>query len=285
MNIRKLIEHSEQVRDLGLISGALGEGAAAKLKKTRDKVKRSIRFFNEVHSIYGFLKNIAEQKHINISKPRNGKTISVLLTSNERFNGGLDTELVEYFSKSTSKFPSDMLVIGSVGDDLLSGIQGIKNYKSMQFESDSPKTEEFLALNSILSEYSRILFFHLKFVTVVNQIPTTSDISPVIYLEKEQHQTSGIKVDYIVEPEIEKMLIFFENQIMSLLVHSIFLESEISRTAARMIAMDRAEDNAKDLYRKQRLNILRISKGIDSQNVLEIFSRSSKKQGDSGVHG
>ncbi|KKQ78898.1 MAG: ATP synthase gamma chain, partial [Candidatus Daviesbacteria bacterium GW2011_GWA1_38_7] len=149
-------------------------------------------------------------------------------------------------------------------------------------EAVNLKQEELKQIVDKTYPYSKVLFYHSKFVTVLKQENEISDISGA---NVEQQAGSG-EFDYILEPDIDKMLYFFENQILTLLFKAIFLESRLSRTSARMVSMYSAENNADNVLRHQRLQLSKTLRSIQNKAILESFSanlsinKSSTNEGE-----
>src|SRR6185436_17409306 len=93
---------------------------------------------------------------------------------------------------------------------------------------------------SVIKSCSQILVFYTRFVSLLNQSPAMADLSPTAQVDV----PATAKIGYILEPEIDTMLAFFEDQVIILLLQSIFLQQQLSRLAGRMMAMNQAEQNA-----------------------------------------
>ncbi|KKQ66711.1 MAG: ATP synthase gamma chain [Candidatus Daviesbacteria bacterium GW2011_GWA2_38_24] len=282
-NLKSQIEDTEAIK---LVAQALEEISAVQIRATRDLVKQNIAFFGEITNVYHAVKVVAlRHKLLGEKTPlleKNGKTISVLLTSNEHFYGGLDQELTQLFVEKTTTYPTDRLVIGKYGTNYLKNTAFPEPFDPIIIGKDFPTPEELKQIVDKTYPYSKVLFYHSKFVTVLKQENEISDISGA---NVEQQAGSG-EFDYILEPDIDKMLYFFENQILTLLFKAIFLESRLSRTSARMVSMYSAENNADNVLRHQRLQLSKTLRSIQNKAILESFSanlsinKSSTNEGE-----
>ena len=68
---------------------------------------------------------------------------------------------------------------------------------------------------------------------------------------------------------LKKMLDFFDDQVVSLLLEQTFLESELARTASRLMSMDKAQINAEDVLYKQKLLLGQAKKSEINMALLE----------------
>lgn len=270
-SVKLLTADIQESQSIKLISAALGEIATMKLKKIRDEVQTNVDYFKQISDIYRAVKIIALKIRHETLHPfkKNGKTISVLLTSNYHLYGGLDTELTRFYIVNTVKFPTDRLVVGKVGAGILTGMRFAHSFDTLFLQTDNPGQAESTELLGKIRSFSRILFYHSQLVTILKQTPAVSDIST-----EETTLESTVKaaqIDYLLEPEVDRMLNFFETQILGSLINSIFLEAEVARTAARMISMDKAQENADSIIKKQKGDLLRARRSIINQKILETY--------------
>ena len=82
--------------------------------------------------------------------------------------------------------------------------------------------------------------------------------------------------NFIFEPEIIRMLDFFDSQIKILLLEQTILESELARTASRLIAMDQAQSRAKDFISDNKRALGQLKKSTYNARLLETLATMSK---------
>ena len=78
--------------------------------------------------------------------------------------------------------------------------------------------------------------------------------------------------DYIFEPEFSQMLAFFEEHIKSLLFNRTMLETELSRTAARLMKMTGAEQSATEHIGEKKRELRKAIESLSNIRLLESFS-------------
>lgn len=261
--LKEVIAESESVK---LVTQALGELAALDLQNTRSEVLQNTIFFNELAEVYHQVRVVAARRQLltkhTIATPKNGKTVSILLTSNAGFFGGLDNKITQNFIETTKQYPTDRVVVGKFGINYLKESNFNAQFQPILFAKDMPSPEELKRLVDASISYSRILLFHAKFVTTLHQEAEISDISQT----GSEEEAKSSQFDYILEPELQKMLLFFENQMLTLLFKAIFLQSQLSKTAARMVSMYEAELNVEKQIGEERRSLLQAQR--DRQNVL-----------------
>lgn len=272
MTIKQIDELIEIGESLKLISQAYGELAIFKLKKIRSDVERNRSFVSDIAQVYFIVKKIGFEKGV-LGLSTNSKTISLLLTSNYRFYGSINNNLVNRFIVNTAKINTDRIVIGHTGVDSLKSMRYFHSFTPLIFKTDIPKEAELKQLIDLIKNYSHCLVFYAQFKSVLTQIPIIRDVTQTQVLltkaiaEKQEQNTS--RLGYILEPELKEMLQFFELQIKTLLIEQTFLESELSRTASRVIAMDQAQRNANDFIADNKKLILKEKRSITNNQILE----------------
>lgn len=290
--LNQLKQQSETIASIRDISQALGDIATTKLKATRASVEQNIKFFQEISQVYRLVKTIVQnsnknstafKQYLKIKQSKNNQTICVLLTSSQHFYGGLDNELTRFYIDSTSDLNCQRIVIGAMGQDTLDSSGVSFKYQFLTFKKDFPTLDELNNLAKEVFSFTKILVFHTKFVTVLNQVPTASDISFSESVSSQKQLTKQGRIYYLVEPEIGKMMQFFESQILILLFQAIFLEVDIARLAARMIAMNQAGDNAEKQFAQLHKQILTAKKQALNLQMQETYAGLINKRIDNSV--
>ncbi|MBI2039904.1 F0F1 ATP synthase subunit gamma [Candidatus Microgenomates bacterium] len=255
MTIKEINQAIDVGQSLRQIAQAYGEIAIIKIKKIRAAVERNRLFLNEIEGVYRTVKQQASLRKIFSKKPK--KTISILLTSNFRFSGNIDINVIKFFIESTPKLATDRIVIGKTGLNYLKAMNYFHTYQAVELKEDLPKPLELHQLSQFIKNYTQVLVFYPQLSTLLVQKEVVSDITQSYVLTQNPQLVSktvsqpGIIPLVIFEPELAKMLDFFENQIITLLLEQTFFEAELSRTGSRIMSMDQAQIGANDFIQDQ----------------------------------
>lgn len=288
MTIKQIQESIEEATSLKLIAQAYTEISSNRLKKIRAQVETNRQFFKELSGIYQIIKHVAYQKKV-VPPQKNNKTINIVITSNYRFYGYVNDILMQYFIDKNSSGSADSIIIGTTGVSLLQGKHYNHQFTSLTISQDLPKFEELNKIIAMTQNYSKVLVYYSQMKSVLIQTPEVMDItqSPVL-TETELNLMNQNKSlfnlflhpqsidstfkEYIFEPDILKMLNFFETQIAILLLEQTFLESELAHTASRLISMDQAQSNATIMVRDNTLTFNLLKDSITDSRLLEMVS-------------
>jgi F0F1-type ATP synthase gamma subunit len=277
---KEIISLIEEAKSLKQITSAFTQIASSKLKRIRDGAEKNRNFFRDLSGIYGIINTIATRRKIP-TPPKNGKVLVILLSSNERFYGKITSELLEFFIVQVSKIRSDKLVIGKSAVETLKSMNYALSYTPLILRTDFPDNSEFLNLSKIVKDYSKVLVFHPQFLSVMSQKPIIADITKSE--EEVNTKTSASENviteynNYIIEPEIQAMVEFFDNQIKVLLLEAAFLEAELARTASRLISMDSALNEAEKYLDSQELLLVNAQRSIQNARILETVAAMHRK--------
>lgn len=264
--IEQLIEEGESLK---AITQAYSEIANLKIKRIRQETEKNRVFFEEIAKIYGLVKHLAIINKVDTTK--NKKTVSIVLTSNYRFYGSINSDLLDFYALYTKNLETDRIALGRSAIDYFRASKKFTGFKEIMLRGDQPTPEELNGIANILKDYSQVFVFHAKLKSLLIQIPTVSEITASSAI-KTASQEEADKFKFIFEPELGKILSFFDSSVITLLLSGTFLESELARTASRFISMDNAQSEA-NRFIKENLKLKAFAKrSIINNEVLESFA-------------
>ncbi|TSC86349.1 MAG: Uncharacterized protein G01um10147_872 [Microgenomates group bacterium Gr01-1014_7] len=284
MTIKQIEQALEEGQSLKQIAQAYSEIANLKIKRIRGEVERNRIFFQEISGVYALIKKLAVKKKINIVKPK--KLISLVLTSNYRFYGNINSDLLDFFVASTKNLPTDRIMLGKAAIEYFRAsktLSHLGNLKEVLLKTDEPDGAELTNLVNLIKDYNQVLVFYSSMKSLLVQIPRVSDITATHTPSRSQsppgrwpngllpgEQSADFK--FIFEPDLAKILAFFDSQIITLLLEGTFLESELSRTASRFISMDQAETEANKYIKEYEKLKAYTKRNMDNNTILENFA-------------
>lgn len=271
MTIKEIDQIIEEGQSLKFLSQAYGEIASQKVRRIRAGVERNRMFFEEISYVYGMIQAIADKRKITLQKPK--KTISLILTSNYRFYGNINSALIKFYIESTRLFDTARIIIGKTAAEYFKAQPTFSNVQIILLKTDYPSASELTQLASILKDYQQVLIFYSKLKSLLIQKPSTIDLSTTKQTVLNNNQTN---FGAIFEPELPKILSFFDAQFITLLLEEAFLESELSRTASRLISMDQAQIKANNFIKEQKKARSYVKRSVDNILMLEAIAALRK---------
>jgi ATP synthase F1 gamma subunit len=276
--INELRAELDDVTTLKLISSAFTEASAARVQKIKKDFENNQQFFVEISRLYHLVQMSAKKqkdgengKNGHGNKPDAG-TLSVAVTSNQRFYGNININIMTEYTAKTKKEETDLLVIGSTGRDFMKSVRDERHWDQLSFVKENPTAEEVASFLDKTAKYGKIIVYFPKFISLVRQDVGVTDIT--------QTTETGSKIEddeinMIFEPDLSMILDFFKRQVRALLFLRVMLESDLARTAARLITMSGAEERSNDMMKIKKRELRKLQTSITNAKLLETFAAMS----------
>jgi F-type H+-transporting ATPase subunit gamma len=117
--------------------------------------------------------------------------------------------------------------------------------------------------------FDRVELVYNEFKNVATQVIRTEQFLPVVEVKNETQQKSST-MNYIFEPSEKEIFAELIPKILKIQFYKALLESNASEHGARMTAMDKATENAKELLKDLKLVYNRSRQAAITKEILEI---------------
>ena len=247
------------VSSLANLVSSLEELSAMRYRKTKKGVLDTRGFLDEISVLYKQVKNnyFALQRASNMVPNLKFRTPSkkvcyIFLSA----NGGLFGDVINKSFSNLKNYlkripPDELLVVGSVGARLVefSEIKNTVPFKYFPLSDASGDRENLDGILRYALDFEKIVVFYTKYVEILDQSPVADSVTGDIIFEEsvQDIQNGGQKLeeDFLYEPDIEKILAIFENQMIASLFEQKVLESGLSKFTSRMVSLDSASEKIK----------------------------------------
>ena len=252
------------------LASAFTEVSAAKIGMLKQRFDKNQSFFQEVSDLYRLVKS-SSNSPVTASKG----VLAVAITTNNRFYGVINLEVMKKFLSETKDQSIARLVVGKIGSSYLQSIGFKEKIEQMVLERDVPKIADLEKLLETAKSYQKVLLFYPQFRTVYTQTPAVTDIgySAPPLRSSERAKEGAEELHFIFEPELPKIVEFFETQIRAILLQRVLLEVELSVTASRLQAMSRAQEHAREVLTKRRQQLTKKKHSQINARLLESLGR------------
>lgn len=260
INKREVISEIERLTGIKILVEAYEEIAATRMRRIRNSVLQSRGFLEGLTQVYKEVqasykdqierlmkkKKVKDKSKLFAIAPKNGKTVSVLISANTGLYGDIIKRTFFLFLENVKKGGVDLAIIGKLGRDLFEE-EGLKTpYEYFDLPDSSVDEESLKKISHHLAQYEKIVVFYGQFQNVVSQNPTMANISDTELGKGEE----GVKIKYLFEPSLEKIMVFFETEIFASIFEQTVHESQLAKFASRMITLDGAIENIKETLKK-----------------------------------
>jgi len=227
--------------------------AASKLKKAQDAALTGRPYIQKLTELAQDVTSRVEdsQKHpyMKLSIDSN-KTLLIAIAPDKGLCGGLVTNILrEFFTYSRSLHDSPMIVVGKKLENQVVKLPN-EVLATFHFGTTLPSFEIVFPIISLINDYyltgkvNSVKVLYTDFVSFFSQAPKVVDLLPIALPERTETTTSKLM---LYEPNLSEMIPSLLTHYLEMNLYQYFLETYLSEQAARMLAMQNATNNARDI--------------------------------------
>lgn len=279
-NTREIRGRIRSAKNVAKITRAMEMVSASKMRKAQRKVEDSRPYVERLLEVMGELtaRMAGGMKRGTLLDVRDEvKRVALVLVTPDR---GLCGSLISNALRRASRFILEQRKLGREVDVHAIGRKGCdyinRNYRNVVSETshlgDRPALEDMLGtatnvINGFLEgRYDEVHVIYSEFVNTLTQRPVVKQLIPV----ESPPVTKRHKVDYTYEPSEEEVIRELLPRYVEVILYQSVLESIASEHSARMVAMQNATKNAKDLVRDLTLSYNKARQAAITSEVTEI---------------
>ncbi len=274
-NLKELRNRITSVGSTMKITSAMKMVSAAKLKKAQDAIVQMRPYASKLTEILQKASSTLDASENAFGEEREGnKTRLVVISSNRGLCGGFNSSVVKkanaYIQES-----GEEITISTVGKKAGEAFKyderkvdgNIELWDNISFENATTYAEGLMA-GFLAGEYDKVVVVYNAFRNAAVQEPTVEQFLPIAMSGEEEGPVDT--TEYIYEPSKEEIL---EDLIPTSLKTQLFaalLDANASEHGARMTAMHKATDNAKELQGDLKLEYNKARQAAITNEILEI---------------
>ena len=280
MKAREIKTRIASVKNIAKITKAMKMVAAARLRRFQEKLLASRPYGQEVRNLMADLSGAAGNSNHPLLKagPENGRTLILFFTSDRGLCGSFNSNLfraVESLIRERNPELTDVLALGRKGLDFLRHRRGIT---LSEVPGDLSKLQIGTALNLGAEAmrrfqsgvYREVVMVYSHFKTVSSREVVRETLLPLKGDPDQDQKHPAQKVDLLFEPSEKSVLETLIPMAVKSRVWIALLESLSSEMAARMLAMENANKNAKDMIDSLTLQYNRARQAGITKELAEI---------------
>jgi F-type H+-transporting ATPase subunit gamma len=274
-NLKELRNRITSIGSTMKITSAMKMVSAAKLKKAQNAIVQMRPYASKLTEILQKASSTLDASENAFGEEREGnKTRLVVISSNRGLCGVFNSSVVKKAKLYIEESGED-ITIATVGkksgeafkydDRKVDG--NIELWDNISFESAAAYAEGLMA-GYLAGEYDKVVVVYNAFKNAAVQEPTAEQFLPIAMSGEEEGPVDTI--EYIYEPSKEEIL---EDLIPTSLKTQLFaalLDANASEHGARMTAMHKATDNAKELQGDLKLEYNKARQAAITNEILEI---------------
>lgn len=216
-----------------------------KMKKIKNAVLYTRDFYDELADIYFQVKTTYKNKDTEkfLLLGKNKKTVSILLSANNKLYGDILNKVFVKFVLETKNQKTDLVIIGRLGKAMYDDYSLKKPYTYFEIPDADLTVNDLKPIINNIIKYSTINVFFGRYENFFSQLPLNKNITGDIIIGNNREMKENKY--YYFEPNLEKILLFFETQIFSNFFKQTAYEGQLARYASRISAMEQALDAIK----------------------------------------
>ena len=276
-NLKEIRNRITSIKSTMQITSAMKMVSAAKLKKAQDAITAMRPYSSKLSELLQNLSaSLDSDASSEYSKPREvSKVLIVAITSNRGLCGGFNSSITKGVMGTIQEKYSDVKVdifsIGKKGGDVLAKKVSVVEkrndiYDDLTFDNVAAIAEELMALYTNKT-YDKIELVYNQFKNAATQITQVEQFLPIKPIDGEGEISDA---DYIFEPSKEEIVLALIPKSLKTQLYKAIRDSFASEHGARMTAMHKATDNAKDLRDGLLLTYNKARQAAITNEILEI---------------
>ncbi len=273
------------------ITSAMKMVSAAKLRKAQDAVTQMRPYANKLREILENLSASLDSSEGGFSKQREVKNVLfVVITSNRGLAGAFNANVVKAALRTVREQYSGAkvhyLAIGKKGADAFRKTSHTAAFTDKANPNDlfdnlvysrvAPVAQQIMDAFTA-GTYDKVVLVYNQFKNAAVQITQVEQFLPVVPTKAEGKKAE--KSDYIFEPSREEIVKDLIPRSLKTQLYKALLDSLASEHGARMTAMHKATDNAKELLRSLRISYNKARQAAITNEILEIVGGAEALNG------
>ena len=276
-NLKEIRNRITSVGSTMQITSAMKMVSAAKLKRAQDAITQMRPYSVKLQEILGNLSATLDMSENAYSEVRTtNRTLVIGITSNRGLCGGFNNNVIKQVNTLISQDSSiKVLCLGKKIKDVIKKtpnyyindtIQPVEDiYANLAFENVA------LIGNSIMEsfvkkEFDKVIIINNRFVNAATQVVEAAQLLPIVPKVSEASSTG----DYIFEPSKTEIVDDLIPKSLKIQLFKSILDSYAAEHGARMTAMHKATDNAKELQKGLKLSYNKARQAAITNEILEI---------------
>ena len=273
------------------ITGAMKMISSAKMHKAEQALKRLLPFRNQIETIIGNLLSADAEFSSPLLDARDVKRVGVVVFGSDdglcgAYNVNVFKQLLvkmaEYRNQYGDLVEVEVIPVGSkiaksVNKLALKGVT-VKVVGDVDSKTSGDGVKNFIAQlqqRFIAGELDKVDTLYMSFKSVSRQVLTADQLLPVVQETFDSVEASNSR-PYIFEPDASTIFTNVLPLFLLSTMQEIFTENRASEQAARVMAMQSANDNAKKLLEQLRLEYNKLRQQSITNELLDIVGGQVK---------
>jgi F-type H+-transporting ATPase subunit gamma len=292
-NLKEVRNRITSVGSTMQITSAMKMVSAAKLKRAQDAITQMRPYAEKLKEVLANVSSSLDSSENTFSRNSDGKNILIIAVSSNRglagaFNANIVKRTWNLIREEYKGYHVTVLPVGKKVSDafrrtefIISGQDLPHNlnelFDGLTFAKTAPVAEKIMETFAN-KQFDKVVIVYNQFKNAAVQIVQTEQLLPIVppTLDVNQKATTA---DYIYEPGKEVILNDLIPRSIKTQFYKALLDSVASEHGARMTAMHKATDNAKELLKNLKISYNKARQAAITNDILEIVGGAEALNG------
>ena len=280
-NLKEIRNRIASVGSTMQITSAMKMVSAAKLKKAQDAITQMRPYAVKLQDILANLSSSLDLSENVYSENRDVKNVLVVgITSNRGLCGGFNNNVIKRVNQLVNeKYKGKNTKVLCLGKKIKDVYKKTDNYyindemadvedifTKLTFANSATITNSIMK-SFVANEFDKVVVVYNSFINAASQDVKTEQFLPIVPAVLEGSDTIG---DYIFEPSKEEIVLDLIPKSLKVQFFKGLLDSNASEHGARMTAMHKATDNAKEMKKSLTIGYNKARQAAITSEILEI---------------
>jgi F-type H+-transporting ATPase subunit gamma len=278
-NTRLIKRRIRSAQNIAKITKAMEMVSASKMRRAQQQVQASRPYATKLHSVLGRIgRHTDPSLHPLLQHGTSGSPCLVILSTDRGLCGGLNTNLFKaVLEQSDMKSDLKVVVVGKkaqefaqrVGLNIVASFVGLP--EKVHFNDILPLAE-LVREGFLAGEFRSVDALHMEFINTLSQNPKLTSILPLGSEDIDTSPTAETDAEYVFEPSAKGILDALLPYYVDMEFFQLVLDGKASEHSARMISMQNASKNAKEVVGSLQLEYNKGRQTAITNALLEITS-------------
>ena len=274
-NLKDIRDRIKSVKSIQQVTKAMKLVAAAKMRKAQERMEQARPYEeNLANMISSLISNIDESSSTLFQSKKSKRELLIVVTSDRGMAGAFNANIIRKAEERVvllGKENIDLFFIGKKGSDHFKsrGYDIVDSYNDFWNDLNFADAMKFSSdvINKFLeSDIGKVNVVYNWFRNVAVQEARLENFLPIAFEKKSNFSND----DQLFEPSKKMIVKSLIPRHLNFQIWKYLLESYASEQAARMVAMDNATENGKDLIKDLTLDFNKARQAAITKEMLEI---------------
>ncbi|WP_294673373.1 ATP synthase F1 subunit gamma [uncultured Fluviicola sp.] len=289
-NLKEIRNRITSVGSTMQITSAMKMVSAAKLKRAQDAITQMRPYAEKLQEILGNLTASLDISENALAAARPVENVLIItITSNRGLCGGFNNNIIKRVNLAINEEYSNanvsLLCLGKKAKDAFkrsnmyfetSGTGIVDDIFAELTFGNVSVVADFAMKSFLEKKFDKVVVIYNSFINAASQEVKEEQLLPIVPTEQASDKQAG---DYIFEPSKEEIVEELIPKTLKIQLFKALLDSNASEHGARMTAMHKATDNAKELQRSLKLSYNKARQAAITNEILEIVGGAEALNG------